>query len=312
MTAASPNPLQSLDPDSFLSCVASWKPSRQQALERVHQQWPNPAILDLIAVLPATVMLRAGMTPDSWQHRLLSFLHKDRFRLLVNVSRQLGKTTAAAALALATGLLFPKSDIVVIARTQRQASEFVRRVKDFRISLQYPVRSTPWAPRPASELDPQILADLHAEEQWAGHAIRDAVTMEELSNRSRIIALPGKSVGAVMGFSAKLLIVDEASWFPDSSYVDLPGFLIRTGGSMLCLSYGGFRNGSWWDRAWHQQTYWQRVRQTIVGCPHIPADVLAQERQRLSPMDYARNYECAFTSEAGAYFDPRDVERMFV
>ena len=257
-------------------------------------------------------MLRAGMTPDPWQCRLLNFLYKPRFRLLVNCARQIGKSTAAGALALATALLYPKSDTVVIARTQRQASEFIRRVKDFRIALEYPVRSTPWAVRPASELDSLILADLKAEEKWISEPVRDAITIEEFPNRSRVVALPGKSAGAVVGYSAKLLIIDEACWFPDNSYVDIPGFLIRTGGSMLCLSYGGFLNGSWWDKAWHREKFWDRIREPISSCPHVDPELLRMEKERLSPMDFARNYECGFTPEEGAFFDSHDVERVFV
>lgn len=294
----------------FSSYSKSWSRKKLESFDRL--MWDSYSLEDLIRVKPQTIMIAAGMMPDPWQVYLLNFLEQERkrFRLLVNCSRQIGKTASAAALALGTALLNPRSDIVVIARTQRQTSEFVRKVKWYRTCLQNPViAAAQFEPHSVLELDLLLREDLHKEPLTS---VRDAMTMEEYPNGSRIIALPGKSAGAIMGYGVKLLIIDEACWFPDAVYEDIPPMLAATGGSIMALSYGGFKNDSWWDNAWHTEKNWIRIREPVSSCPRIKKEFLREERERLSPSGYERNYECGFVSEEGAYFDPRDVGRAFL
>lgn len=295
--------------DSLPSLTKSWSSSRKQSLLNLRV---NPNLNDLLRVLPSLVMTRAGMTPDPWQMRLLSFQDQESFRLAVNCSRQIGKTTATSALALLMALLNPRSDIVVVSRTQRQTAEVIRKVEWFRLCLLNPMSPLARTWQPVDRLDGLINADLKAEDAQDASVVRDAVTMKEFPNRSRIIALPGKSAGAIMGYAVKLLIIDEACWFPDATYEDIPPMLARTRGSMICLSYGGFLNGSWWDKAWHRERAWERIRVTASEVGHFEPGFLKAERERLSPQSYQRNYECGFTPEEGAFFDPRDVARCFV
>jgi hypothetical protein len=59
---------------------------------------------------PAHPLVAAGMTPDPWQEKLLQ---STASRLLLLCSRQAGKSTVAAALALRTALLEPKAPILL-------------------------------------------------------------------------------------------------------------------------------------------------------------------------------------------------------
>ena len=292
-----------------------WSMNRLAAMNRFTSGM-ELSLNEMILLFPEAILRRAGIRPDPWQCRLLSFLDRvtRQFKLLVNCSRQIGKTTASAALALGAALIYPRSDILVIARTQRQTSEFIRKVKWFRLCLMNPMKvvGVDYQPIPATDLDNLLLGEIQQEDRGQLGSVRDAVTLEELPNGSRVIALPGKSSGAIVGYSAKMLIIDEACWFPDSVYEDIPPMLAATRGSILCLSYGGFINGSWWDKAWHQEPQWERIRETVHSAGgRISEEFLLGERQRLSPQGYKRNYECGFVAEEGAYFDPRDIDRMF-
>jgi hypothetical protein len=66
----------------------------------------DPAAVERLRANPAGIMAAAGMTPDSWQDRVLDSAAD---RVLLLCSRQAGKSSVSAALALATALVRPGS-----------------------------------------------------------------------------------------------------------------------------------------------------------------------------------------------------------
>jgi hypothetical protein len=100
-----------------------------------------------------------GVEPDPWQLRLL---RSEVSRVLLNCSRQSGKSTMAALLALHRALTMPGSLVLCLAPALRQSQELFGKVLGFYRDLGRPVA-----------------ADA---EQRLGL---------ELTNRSRIAALPG-------------------------------------------------------------------------------------------------------------------------
>ncbi len=78
-----------------------------------------------VAADPASVMRAAGMTPDPWQCDVLG--DRDGFWLLL-CSRQSGKTTACAAVALATAMTDPGALVLIVAPSLRQSQEAFRQV----------------------------------------------------------------------------------------------------------------------------------------------------------------------------------------
>jgi hypothetical protein len=62
------------------------------------------------------------MPPDEWQSQLLRTAAE---HMLLLCSRQAGKSTVAAALALRVALLEPRSPILILSPTDRQSSEVV-------------------------------------------------------------------------------------------------------------------------------------------------------------------------------------------
>ena len=127
-----------------------------------------------------------GMSPDPWQVDLLRSSSK---RVLLNISRQGGKSTTAAIIALHRALYHPASLVLVLAPALRQSQELFAKIAGFYRSLGRPV--------PAQ-----------AERRLS----------LELENGSRIITLPGTEK-TVRGFSgAALLLVDEAARVDDGLY----------------------------------------------------------------------------------------------
>src|SRR3989304_1606050 len=74
-----------------------------------------------------------GFIPDEWQAKVLEWSGK---RLLLNCSRQSGKSTITAVLALHHAIYKPASLILLVSPSQRQSSELFRKVVDFRSRLE--------------------------------------------------------------------------------------------------------------------------------------------------------------------------------
>src|SRR3712207_4613070 len=127
-----------------------------------------------------------GLDPDPWQEDLL---RSTSDRVLLNCSRQSGKSTMTALIELHRALYYPNSLILCLAPALRQSQELFGKVLDFYRDLDRPVVAS--AERKLSL---------------------------ELDNGSRIITLPGTEK-TIRGFSgAALLIVDEAARVDDALY----------------------------------------------------------------------------------------------
>src|SRR5262249_42948701 len=146
---------------------------------------PDPRKARTLARLredPARAM--AGLSADPWQSR---FLRSPPPRTLALCSRQSGKSTAAAALALWTALCRPGSLTLLRPPPLRQSGELFG---DKRLRL-YRGRGRPVPPR------------------------RQTQTELELANGSRVVSLPENEEG-IRGFSSVgLLVIDEASRVSD-------------------------------------------------------------------------------------------------
>ena len=86
-----------------------------------------------LALDPTLLFELRGLAPDPWQRDLL---RSTAPRILLNCSRQAGKSTTVAALALHTALFRPDSLILLLSRSQRQSSELFRKVLAFYQSVE--------------------------------------------------------------------------------------------------------------------------------------------------------------------------------
>jgi len=102
------------------------KLGRLEALARRRND-RNAAVLEALAADPVRILTDAGMEPDSWQ---TGVLRSDASRLLLLASRQAGKSSVAAALALQTALLRPRAPVLLLSPSLRQSGELYRKVVD--------------------------------------------------------------------------------------------------------------------------------------------------------------------------------------
>jgi hypothetical protein len=79
--------------------------------------------------LPSVNLMRAfGLEPDPWQ---LQVLQARPQRLLLNCSRQAGKSTTVVMLALGEAVVFPGTLVLMLSRSLRQSTELFRAASDF-------------------------------------------------------------------------------------------------------------------------------------------------------------------------------------
>jgi hypothetical protein len=255
----------------------SRKLDRLEAMAELQQQ--DPETIDALRTDPITLLVRADMTPDPWQQQVL---RSTASRMLLLASRQAGKSSVAAALALHTALTSPQSPVLLLSPSTRQSTELYRKVLDLFNALDRPVS-----------------------------VVAESALRIEFGNGSRILALPGKE-GTVRGFSeVALLVVDEAARVLDSLYCAIRPMLAVSQGRLVALSTPWGKRG-WFHDEWHGDREWERVRITAPECPRISAEFLAEERQALGENFYAQEYLTEFRDVIDAVFAERDIQRALV
>ena len=130
----------------------------------------------------------------------------------------------------------------------------------------------------------------------------------ELTNRSRIEALPGTEK-TVRGFSgADLLIVDEAARVADELYYAVRPMLAVSGGTMILLSTPFGRQGVFYEE-WTGDRPWERYKVPASQCPRIPESFLEEESEALGPWWFQQEYGCEFMDTVDQVFATEAVER---
>lgn len=232
---------------------------------------------DLACALdPVRLARRMGIEPDPWQ---AAVLRSPKAQVILNCSRQVGKSTVTGALASHTALYEPGAPILLLSPTERQSVELLRKVKG---SL-------------------TALGTATAEVE-----VNNALSLE-FANGSRILALPGKE-GTIRGFSGvKLLIIDEASRVPDALYQAVRPMLAVSGGRLVLLStpFGkrGFFHHEWTEGG----DDWERVEITAYDCPRISRAWLDKERATIGDWWFAQEYLCEFKETTDQVFGYDEV-----
>jgi hypothetical protein len=218
------------------------------------------------------------LEPDPWQAEVLRSTSK---RILLNCSRQSGKSTVTAILALHTAIFHPGSLILCLSPTLRQSGELFHTVSDFYHQL--------------DGIDPPE---------------SESVLRLELTNRSRIVSLPGNGQN-VRGYAGvSLLVVDEAARVPDDLYFTIRPMLAVSGGKLIALSTPWGRRG-WYYSAWTSHEQWQRWEIPANKCPRISPEFLDEEKRVLGSFWFQQEYLCEFLDSQTQAFRSEDVERAF-
>jgi hypothetical protein len=217
-----------------------------------------------------------GLEPDAWQEELL---RSTSDRVLLNCSRQSGKSTMTAVIALHRALYHPGSLILCLAPALRQSQELFGKVLGFYRDLGRPV--SPQGERKLSL---------------------------ELENGSRIVTLPG-SEKTIRGFSGtSLLVLDEAARVEDELYFAVRPMLAVSGGALMMLTTPYGKRGVFYEE-WTGAHGWERYEVPATQCLRISEEFLEEERASLPPFIFRQEYECSFEETEDQVFTTDLIDR---
>lgn len=230
-----------------------------------------------MALDPVQLSLAAGIEPDDWQAQLL---RSQSDRLLLNCTRQGGKSTTTATLALHTAFYEPGSLILLISKALRQSQELFTKCLEVYRALDRPVP-------PEAE---------------------NALSLK-LTNGSRIVSLPG-SEGTIRGMSGvRLLVIDEASRVPDALYMSVLPMLAVSSGRLMLLSTPFGTRGFFYEE-WKRRSAWDYYEVPATACPRISPEFLEQMREKMGEWWFNQEFLCQFMDAETAAFRAADIERI--
>jgi len=231
-----------------------------------------------IALDPVLFARLLGFNPDPWQEKVLSSSSK---RLMLNCSRQSGKSTTASILALHRAIYFPDNLILLISPSLRQSSELFRKVG---VQLD------------RLKMKPKLL------ENNKLSCIFD--------NKSRIVSLPS-SEGTIRGYSgANLIIEDEASRVEDGLYMAIRPMLAVSNGRLILMSTPFGKRGHFYQE-WSEGEEWEKIQIKADDCPRISKEFLESERRSLGEWWFKQEYMCEFMDSVDSAFRTEEIKRMF-
>jgi len=285
------------------------RPIRQEPAAAA--EWARSLAADFGAGSDAARMMRAaGLKPDPWQEEVL----RSRARqVLLLCTRQAGKSTVSALLALHEALYRRGSLVLMLAPALRQSQELFRKLIGFYDALDRPVPAT-----------------------------GESALRLELANGSRVLSLPGKEE-TIRGFSnVRLLVVDEASRVPDELYYTVRPMLAVSEGRLIGLSTPHGKRG-WFYAEWSSAASSPpalersegsssvqtpipsaqrptpdaspvspsvRIRVPASRCPRISSEFLARERETMGPWWFAQEYDCEFVDTVDQVFATEWVDSI--
>jgi len=219
-----------------------------------------------------------GMKPFPYQAKLLEDTSK---RIVACMGRQTGKTTTIAMKAIHFADANPKVTVLITAPSLRQSMIMFDRIATFVYSS----------------------ADLR------NKVVRATRTLIHFENGSKIIALPC-SENLLRGYTAHMVILDEASWIPEEVITQvLFPMLTTTQGYAIFLSTPWDKNHFFY-RAFVNPNY--KVHKVkSEECPLVTQEFLEEMRANMTREAYLMEYEAEFVEALNSYF-PQELIRKSV
>ena len=219
-----------------------------------------------------------GFTPDPWQADLLRSRSK---RIILNCSRQSGKSTTCAALGLHESIYRRPSFGLVIAPSQDQSSELMLKFDEFRGAMELP----------------------------SDYLSTDTKLAVRFANGNRFIARPGSEKTARSFSAVTLLLEDEASRVLDDLFNSVRPMLAVSDGRHILMSTPFGKRGHF-HKIWSEERdLWEAYEIPAKLVPRISPEFLAEEK-RTNPW-FEQEYHCHFMETVGQVFSDATIEKMF-
>ena len=212
-------------------------------------------------------------------------LDTNQDRIAITGGRQIGKTTMMAWLAIHEFTMFPNHDILLVAPTQRQALNFMRKLK---------AEIREWVDNPE---------DYGIEEVTKSRIVG--------KNGSRIEALPALEE-TIRGLTIDSAFVDEAAFIDRHIFTSvISPMLATTDGMFFLASTAWGKEGYLYSRFDNDEgevaDMWLTKQITSMENPDIPSTQIKEWRQDMTQMEFEREVLGQFTDKKNAFFKNRDI-----
>lgn len=211
---------------------------------------------------------------DEWQKKIL----EEKGDICLCSGRQVGKSQIIGIKAAEHAINNPNNVVIIGAALARQASHIFWMVKDY-LFENYP-------------------------KQIKG---RPTLAYLELKNGSQIRCLPVGDDGlGIRGFTAHVLIIDEAAFVNPKAWSGIRPVLATTKGQLILLSTPFGTEGYFADCFKNPRFYKDHV--SSEDCPRITKEFLAEEKRTMTKLQYQQEYLGLFVGGIQRYFPDELIE----
>ncbi|GIU71516.1 MAG: hypothetical protein KatS3mg003_0995 [Candidatus Nitrosocaldaceae archaeon] len=212
--------------------------------------------------------------PFEYQAKLLADNSK---RICAVMGRQTGKSTTIAAKAIHFSMTNPNTTTLIVSATLRQSLLLFEKILSFinniRTSVSYVSK-----------------------------------TRISLTNNSNIIALPCGSGSTLRGYTASLLILDEAAFMPaDVINNVLMPMISTTNGSIWMLSTPYSKDHPFYKA--FTDSKWSIHHVPSSANPLIKEEFLEEQRRFIGELAFKQEYEAEFVDDQNAFFPSNLVQK---
>ena len=238
---------------------------------------------------------KSNLKLDSWQEEVLSY----DGNIALRAGRQVGKSTVIAMKAGELAINNPKTSIMIISATERQAYLLFQKV------LMY--------------LDDNYRTYIRKGKSRQGQVMRPTKTNINLNNGSIIRCLPTGLDGlGIRGYTIDWLIADEAAFIPEDVWPAVTPMMSTTGGKIILLSTPFGRLGYFYDRFIDSDfKKWHINAEDVAEKREEPQKSYLQhfhekERGRMTKLQYAQEYLGDFVDELRQIFSTEVIKKACI
>ncbi|GIU71577.1 MAG: hypothetical protein KatS3mg003_1056 [Candidatus Nitrosocaldaceae archaeon] len=206
--------------------------------------------------------------PFDYQRKVIEDKSK---RIIVCSGRQVGKSTMISIKAIIFALSHLNSLTLITSPSLRQSLLLLQKIKGY-----------------CKNIYPLIEKDLSQ--------------MIEFKNGSRIISLPSGDGSTLRGYSADLVIVDEANFIKSSVITSVLMPMISTTNGYLWLISTPYKFNHIFYQIWDKDDTFTKYHFTSYDNPLISKEFLDQQRKVMTNEEFEQEYLGKFVSEEQAIF----------
>lgn len=226
---------------------------------------------------PVLMMRDAGFNPDPHQIELLQC---NELQTLVKWPRQSGKSQTCSIKVLHQACFDPGDIVILAGEKEAQAMEVWEKAYKAHGVL------SEMGELPTVERSNNVL---------------------KFGNGSRVLALPS-TVDSIRGYSAKLVLIDEAAFTDDKTLGKVLPMLSATGGQLLCPSTPNGDRG-WWRDAWKSDDpAWARLTVSIDQLPRLTAAEIERQKATLTPNQFRQEFLLEFLDLDLQFYSTETIE----